>query len=180
MNEDYDFDYQPPVQTETVQAQKAHTVPPLQSQPAQQAVTNTQPEQSVAVAVSPEVSDLRKGKLSVIPIGSSYWRPEESESKEKFGLVRWLEYQSYEKEDDRTGEITNEKLLTLFFAEQHEDLTWSVISNCSKKLVGDIEAAIKNGVIILNKTGVYIRYLGKVKNANNGFKHDNFEIRIIE
>lgn len=176
MSDEFDFDYQPSVQTQTAQQPTTQYAPP--AQPAQQAVTNIQPEQSVAVAVSPEVPDLRKGKLSVIPIGCSYWTPKIGEF--KFGLVRWIEDQIYEKVDKRTEEVTQESLPTLIFAEQLEDLSWNVIANASKKLVGDIEMAIKNGAIIPNKTGVYIRYLGKADNKKNGYQHDNFEIRIIE
>lgn len=177
MNEDFDFDYDAPAQTETVQ-QPARPAAPVQAQPVQQPVANAQPEQAASMAKL-QIPDLRKGRLSVIPIGSRYWTPE-FEGEAKYGVVRRFEDQVYEKIDDRTGEVSQETLRTLIFAEQREDLSWSVYSNCSKKLVGDIESAVKNGEIVPNQTGVHITYLGKVKNATNSFKHDDFDIRTVE
>lgn len=163
MSDEFDFDYQPPVQAETVQ----------------QTVANQTPKQDVSEMSDFQIPDLRKGKLSIIPVGSRYWTPE-SEGEFKYGIVRRFENQIYEKIDDRTGEVTQETLRTLIFAEQREDLSWVVFSNCSKKLVGDLESSVKSGEIIPNKTGVFIKYLGKVKNATNSFKHDDFEIRTID
>ncbi len=172
--DEFDFDYEAPQKTE-----QSVSVQPAPVQSTQQPVVSQQIQQDVSEMGAFEIPDLRKGKLSVIPVGSRYWTPE-SEGEFKYGIVRRFENQIYEKVDERTGEITQETLRTLIFAEQREDLSWVVFSNCSKKLVGDLEGSVKSGEIIPNKTGVFIKYLGKVKNATNSFKHDDFEIRTID
>ncbi|MEI6745988.1 MAG: hypothetical protein WCL34_08505 [Methylococcaceae bacterium] len=175
MTDEFDFDYEAP----TANAEPAKPTQPAPVQTAQQPVVSQQTQQDVSEMGVFEIPDLRKGKLSIIPVGSRYWTPE-SEGEFKYGIVRRFENQIYEKVDERTGEITQETLRTLIFAEQREDLSWVVFSNCSKKLVGDLEGSVKSGEIIPNKTGVFIKYLGKVKNATNSFKHDDFEIRTID
>jgi hypothetical protein len=176
MSDELDFDYQPQQKTE-----QSAPVQPVPAQSVQQPVVSEQPKQEISDTEMGvfKIPDLRKGKLSIIPVGSRYWTPE-SEGEFKYGIVRRFENQIYEKVDERTGEITQETLRTLIFAEQREDLSWVVFSNCSKKLVGDLEGSVKSGEIIPNKTGVFIKYLGKVKNATNSFKHDDFEIRTID
>ena len=178
MNDDFDFDYQPPVQTETVPTQPTQ----VQTQPTQTAyvpvIKQQQDVSSSQNEIPKEIPNLRAGKLAVIPINSNYWKPKFGD--EKFGLVRRFEIRNYEKKDKRTDEVTIETLNTLIFAEQLEDLSWIIIENSARKLVSALEAEVKAGKVIPDRTGIYIRYTGRIENSTNDNSCDTFEIRIIE
>ncbi|MGB4498926.1 MAG: hypothetical protein WBI40_09510 [Methylococcaceae bacterium] len=171
MSDELDFDYQPPVQTETTQVQ------PTRVSPVSEHLTQKEP-QNQQVATMPVMPNLQEAKESDVSLGSEYWTPQQS-GESKRGIVIGFETQPYDKVDDRTGEVTQIELKVLIFAEQRPDLSWKRIANGGKRLVATVENAVNSGSILPFKTPVQIKYLGKRKNSTNGFSTDDFEVKTL-
>jgi hypothetical protein len=160
MNDDFDFDYEAPQQTEQ----------PAPAQAVQQPVFNQQ------IITMPVMPDLRELQVGDIAFGSEYWTPQQA-GEFKRGLVMRFETQPYDKIDDRTGEVAQIELRVLIFAEQINGKDWKFYANGGKRLMATVENAVNSGLIIPQKTPVVIKYLGKRKNTTNGFQSDDFEVK---
>ncbi|MDD5227332.1 MAG: hypothetical protein PHD53_00880 [Methylococcales bacterium] len=141
----------------------------------QQEFVDFQASHAVSLPTLPNLQDAVEGDIA---LGSNYWTPVDV-GEFKRGIVCGIEIQEYEKVDEVTGEFSVLNLPVVVFAEQRADLSWSKISNGSKRLVATIEQSIKSGSITPMRTACQIKYLGKVKNSTNSFKSDTFEVKTL-
>jgi len=108
---------------------------------------------------------------SSVDLSSDYWTPKDV-GELKRGVLSSIENSVYKNED--TGEEI--QLPCIILLEQTEDGQLRRIRNGSKRLVATLENAISVGNIILNKTPIQIKYLGKEKNKNNSFFSDRWSV----
>ena len=131
---------------------------------------------SVVVIDPANVPDISKLKPAVLAIGNDYWTPE-GEGEYKNCFVLGIEDQEHQRMGEEGDEIPESIILAcVVIAEQTKD-GYKQWANGSKRLVGTIEDALKNGTIEAGITPLQITYIGKKKNQTNSFKSDSWDIR---
>jgi hypothetical protein len=116
--------------------------------------------------LSKSLPDLSKQEIVPIDLMADYWTPTTvNESKRLF----FDKIATRNTVDQQSGEAI--ELECAFFVEQINGEVKS-ISNGSKRLVGAMQ---NNG--IQRGTPLLITYLGKKKNASNGFSSDNWSVK---
>lgn len=125
-------------------------------------------EQTAMSVFSQPLADLSKAVPEPVEMAGDYWSPEkEGETKRLFFAGLGIE-QAVNMDTGETVELPTAR----FVESKGNDLR--VIRNSSRRLVGIFEsfaATIKEG------DAFEIKYLGKIKNKNNGFKSDNWSVK---
>ena len=118
-----------------------------------------------------ELPNLRKAQIIPADLTSEYWTPTENG---EFKLVFFQEIKHSTYTDEKTGETI--ELPCVVLIEQNEKGDLKTIRNGSKRLVASLDDAAKDGKISTG-TPLKIEYLGKQKNATNGFQSDRWSVK---
>lgn len=141
------------------------------------AVQLTQKESFQVPSTHVDYGSLDDAIESDISCGITYWTPTEV-GEFKRGTLDFFEVQEREKIDTNTGEFSIMKLPVMVM-QAYSGKNKAQICNGSKRLVAELERAVKNKVILIRETPIQIKYLGKVKNSTNALKSDVFEIKVL-
>lgn len=118
-----------------------------------------------------ELPNLRRAQVIPADLTSEYWTPTENN---EYKLVFFQEIKHSTYTDEKTGETI--ELPCVVLIEQNEKCELKTIRNGSKRLVASLEDAVKDGKISTG-TPLKIEYLGKQKNATNGFQSDRWSVK---
>ena len=142
-------------------------------------IPDNQPNKGLSMfnAIS-SLPDLSTAIEEPLDLFCTYWTPT-TIGEFKRGIVISVENSVYEKIDDKTGEISDLILPCVILGIQNPDLTYSRVSNGSKKLVSIIEQSLNNGTILAGITPISVKYMGKVKNSTNSYSCDSFSVKIL-
>lgn len=128
----------------------------------------------------PDLDDLIE---EAIPLSSQYWEPRKEGSMQEFkGVFLGFSNRSYDRVDEKTGEVTEIDLECVDFSVQLKDkqgvIYWDNYHNGATLLVDAIKEAVGKGRVVENKTPLKVVYTG-LRRTGKGNSMDRFRVSVL-